>query len=445
MFRDEEAGQPEEQSERVEDVLVAGQPQAEGAGGAAFHRGERFPGPDSQIDSRVERQQGKQNFRPPAPREEDGHGYDPEHVIHHPRTSGDVHVLGAERHAGPDFRPLAGSTLDLQRAVQRLQALAQVPQPHAGGPARGIEPLPIVAEPEEQGRISFLLDLAELHVHRIRAGVLGDVREGLLRDPEEVFPGARRQLFVRREVPDFEVDRNAAAITQRLALLAQGLDQPDRRQRLGAQLAQHRLHLDHGRVSALADIHERGPGGARISLPTLFGGCGAELDAEDLLLDRVVQVPRQPVSLLLRGRPLHGIPPAPARRRGVEDAPNDDQKAQRNRPGDDPGCPFVTSQGQRQRKPGEHQRHGDELRNVPPGVPDMEVRGHPHRHAHAEEEQSHEPQELLCAGFHREGGHLPNDAEAEAETEQGRECGVGQQQGSDEALRMFIGSPPERG
>jgi hypothetical protein len=118
------------------------------------------------------------------------------------------------------------------------------------------------------------------------------------------------QAVLARQLTGLERHLGTSAIPRRLALLAQRLDQPDRGERHGPQVLQHRLHLDHGLVRCLAHLGQGGAGSGRVGIEPRLGGGGAHVDGEQLLLDRVVEIAGESASLLLRGSLAHLAQPA---------------------------------------------------------------------------------------------------------------------------------------
>jgi hypothetical protein len=134
-----------------------------------------------------------------------------------------------------------------------------------------------------------------------RARVARHVRQRLLHDAKDGFLRAGRQapLVGQRIVVQFGGHLGAEA--QRLELIADGFDQPHGCQRLRAQLGQQRLHLRHRRLRQVAHMPDVLRCGFRVVVTQTLRGCSSDIDAEQLLLDGVVQVARQAVALLLDG------------------------------------------------------------------------------------------------------------------------------------------------
>ncbi len=132
------------------------------------------------------------------------------------------------------------------------------------------------------------------------AGMPGYVGQCFLRDAEDGVLRANRQFTIRGQFADLGGDLRASAILQRFALLAQCFDQTYGFQRRGAKVVQHGFHLGHRFSDAVAYGFKRRARAVAVGFPSSLNRRRANVDAEELLFDRIVQLARQPVALLLR-------------------------------------------------------------------------------------------------------------------------------------------------
>jgi len=131
--------------------------------------------------------------------------------------------------------------------------------------------------------------------------VPGNIAERFLRHPEETFKGTGGQPVFGGQFAHLAGNPGTGAVCQRFALVAQCLRQPHPFQRGGGKLLQEGVHLRQCCLGALQHIIQCCPGARRIRLPACLRRGGAHLNAENLLLDRIVQLARQPVAFLLGG------------------------------------------------------------------------------------------------------------------------------------------------
>src|SRR5262245_31368757 len=95
---------------------------------------------------------------------------------------------------------------------------------------------------------------------------------------------------------------SAGSVLQSLGLFSQRFHQTCVFKRGGAQLLQHRFHFNHRLPRAITHVFERLTRAPAVAGPAFLRRRGANIDTEDLLFDRIVEVTRQSISLLLSRR-----------------------------------------------------------------------------------------------------------------------------------------------
>ena len=102
-------------------------------------------------------------------------------------------------------------------------------------------------------------------------------------------------------VADRERHLCAGSIAERIALSAQCVLETRVLHRRRLQLIDERLHFDERLVRARPDGACRGASPALVCVQPRFDGCRRRLNGEELLLDRVMEIPRQSCAFFTAG------------------------------------------------------------------------------------------------------------------------------------------------
>src|SRR5438105_3954450 len=192
-------------------------------------------------------------------------------------------------------RPGPGRGRHREDAADRLGPLAHRDQ--AQSPPRlntfGVEADAVVLHGHDQA----LAGGAQPHVDVLGVAVLERVRRRLLRDAEDLALDIDAGRTPSRSV-DLELDLVPVDAPEHVDVLLERDGKAVRRDVRRAQLEDQRAHLCHRRADELADLHQLLLGTLRIRLDEQCGRVGGERDAEEGLVDGVVELACEPVPLL---------------------------------------------------------------------------------------------------------------------------------------------------
>ena len=200
-----------------------------------------------------------------------------------------------ERNPGQHDRALSRDAGDLQPAADEMQAFAQahVAEPQASAACTRIETDAVVAHAELERAIRR----AQSDRHPAGVRVAGDVAQRLLGDPVEAERRVGGEL--RRRLREAQLDLDALGAGEALDLGAQGVGEPEVVEDGGMKPAGERVHVVAQPDELLAHAAQRRAATLARLLPLDLRGVDGE--AGEPLGQVVVELPRQPASLLLEG------------------------------------------------------------------------------------------------------------------------------------------------
>src|ERR687886_2175374 len=190
-----------------------------------------------------------------------------------------------------DRRPFAGFRADAQRAADRLRPLAHRDQAEVPPRLRAlrVEPGAVVLDGDDEPAALA----ARRDAHVLRRGMLERVADRLLRDPEDL----PLELGVNLDAVERKLDVDAVHPPQDVDVLLERDGEPVGDDVARPELEDQRAHLVHRGADELAHLDELLLRALGLGVDEERGRVGGERDAEERLVDGVVELAREPVPL----------------------------------------------------------------------------------------------------------------------------------------------------